>query len=130
MGRIEPMPDFRICKSMLVAPVLALALGAAMPANAAQLGIDTEKKEVTVGAFTPVTGPVPFYSILTHAAESYFRHVNENGGIKGWKINYVTYDDVYDPARSVAVTRQLVEDKGVFALSASVGTATNVAAIP
>lgn len=125
------MPVLEICKSKLATPLLALLLGAAaMPAGAAQLGIDAEKKEVTVGAFTPVTGPVPFYAILTHAAESYFRHVNENGGIKGWKINYVTYDDGYDPARSVAVTRQLVEDKGVFALSASVGTATNVAAIP
>ncbi|MCX8997212.1 ABC transporter substrate-binding protein [Rhizobiaceae bacterium BDR2-2] len=124
------MPDFGICKSKFIAPVLALFVGAAAPAGAAQLGIDAEKKEVTVGAFTPVTGPVPFYSILTHAAESYFRHVNETGGIKGWKINYVTYDDGYDPARSVAVTRQLVEDKGVFALAASVGTATNVAAIP
>jgi branched-chain amino acid transport system substrate-binding protein len=93
-------------------------------------GVDAEKKVVTVGAFTPVTGPVPFYSVLTHAADAYFKHLNENGGIKGWKVNYVTYDDGYDPARSVAVSRKLVEEDGAFALAAPVGTATNVAAIP
>ncbi|RYG28981.1 ABC transporter substrate-binding protein, partial [bacterium] len=52
------------------------------------------------------------------------------GGIRGWKVNYITYDDGYDPARSVAVSRKLVEEDGAFALSAPVGTATNVAAIP
>jgi branched-chain amino acid transport system substrate-binding protein len=45
-------------------------------------------------------------------------------------VNYITYDDGYDPARSVAVSRKLVDDDGAFALSAPVGTATNVAVIP
>lgn len=102
------------------------------PAQAEEsgIGIDSETKTVTIGGFTPITGPVPFYAILTHAAEAYFRHVNETGGINGWKIKYVTYDDGYDPARSVAVTRRLVEEDKIFALAASVGTATNVAVIP
>ncbi|MFC0218835.1 branched-chain amino acid transport system substrate-binding protein [Pseudochelatococcus lubricantis] len=117
-------------KSIVAAAALALSVGAAFSAGAQQVGIDEQKKVVTVGAFTPVTGPVPFYSILTHAAEAHFKHQNENGGIKGWTVNYVTYDDGYDPARSVAVTRQLVEDNGAFALAASVGTATNTAVIP
>src|SRR5690606_26275789 len=65
----------------------------------------------------------------THAADAYYRNLNEQGGIDGWTVNYVTKDDGYDPARSVAVTRQLVEDDGIFALSASVGTATNVAVL-
>lgn len=109
---------------------LVLTLGSVGTAAAQQKGIDTERKVVTVGAFTPVTGPVPFYSVLTHAADAYFKHLNETGGIKGWKVNYITYDDGYDPARSVAVSRKLVEDDGAFALAAPVGTATNVAAIP
>ncbi|CAN7703330.1 ABC transporter substrate-binding protein [Neorhizobium sp. LjRoot104] len=107
-----------------------MALAGVTATRAETKGIDTEKKVVTVGAFTPVTGPVPFYSVLTHAADAYFKHLNESGGIKGWKVNYITYDDGYDPARSVAVSRKLVEEDGAFALSAPVGTATNVAAIP
>lgn len=108
----------------LVFPGIVRAQGDTAP------GIDVANKTVTVGAFTPVTGPVPFYAILTHAAESCFRYVNENNLLDGWKINYVTYDDGYEPARSVAVTRRLVEENHIFALSAPVGTAQSVAVIP
>ncbi|MDT0683025.1 ABC transporter substrate-binding protein [Roseicyclus sp. F158] len=114
---------------MCVASIVAAGV-AAGPLAAADAGIDEENKVVTIGAFTPVTGPVPFYATLTHAAEAYYRHLNENGGIDGWTVNYVTKDDGYDPARSVSVTRQLVEDDGIFALSAPIGTATNVAVLP
>jgi branched-chain amino acid transport system substrate-binding protein len=112
---------------------VAFALAASTAPGAAQgvsPGIDMATKTVTVGAFTPVTGPVPFYAILTRAAESFFRNLNETGGIKGWKVNYVTFDDGYEPARSVAVTKRLVEETKVFALAAPVGTATTVAVIP
>lgn len=110
--------------------LLPFAPGISWAAGADAIGIDATAKTVTIGGFTPVTGPVPFYAILTHAADAYFRNVNENGGIKGWKIKYVTLDDGYDPARSVAVTRRLVEEDKIFALVASVGTATNVAVVP
>lgn len=105
----------------LAAPALAQSPGP---------GIDATAKTVTVGGFTPVTGPVPFYGILTRAADAFFRHLNENGGIRGWQVRYVTMDDGYEPSRSVAVTRRLVEEHRIFALVAAVGTATNVAVIP
>ena len=111
----------------------AAALASAYPGTsllADEIGVDAAAKTITIGGFTPVTGPVPFYAILTHAADAYFKSVNEAGGIKGWKINYVTLDDGYDPARSVAAVRRLVEDNHIFALVAAVGTATNVAVIP
>lgn len=120
--------NFRRALAMAGALALSASVGLAVQAN--EIGIDTENKVVTVGGFTPITGPVPFYSILTHSAESYYRHLNENGGIDGWTVKYVTLDDGYEPARSVAVTRKLVEDEGIFALSAAIGTATNVAVIP
>lgn len=100
-------------------------------AQQAAPGIDMASKTVTVGAFTPVTGPVPFYAILTHAAEACFKWANETNALGGgWKINYVTYDDGYEPARSVAVSRRLVEENRIFALAAPVGTAQSVAVIP
>lgn len=117
-------------KSLVAMTALVMTIGAAIPAIADGIGIDEENKTVTIGAFTPITGPVPFYSILTHSAEAFYENLNESGGIDGWKIKYVTYDDGYEPARSVAVSRKMVEDDGIFALSAAVGTATNVAVIP
>lgn len=99
-------------------------------AQQASPGIDTASKTVTVGAFSPVTGPVPFYTILTRAAEACFRLASDSGALNGWKIKFVTYDDGYEPARSVAVTRRLVEEDKIFALAAAVGTAQSVAVIP
>ena len=112
------------------AAVTSLALPGWVQAQQASPGIDLANKTVTVGAFTPITGPVPFYTILTHAAEACFKWANETNALNGWKINYVTYDDGYEPARSVAVTRRLVEENKVFALAAPVGTAQSVAVIP
>lgn len=114
--------------SSAVAASVALPIGA--QAQEVSPGIDMASKTVTVGAFTPITGPVPFYTILTHAAEACFKWANETNALNGWKINYVTYDDGYEPARSVAVTRRLVEENKIFALAAAVGTAQSVAVIP
>ena len=87
-------------------------------------------KTVTVGAFTPITGPVPFYATLTRAADACFKWANETNALNGWKIRFVTYDDGYEPARSVAVTRRLVEEDKIFALTAATGTAQSVAVVP
>jgi branched-chain amino acid transport system substrate-binding protein len=114
----------------VVAAGAAAPLAAPALAQSASPGIDAAAKTITVGAFTPVTGPVPFYAILTRAADAFFKHLNENGGIRGWQVRYATMDDGYEPSRSVAVTRRLVEEQGIFALVAAVGTATNVAVIP
>lgn len=114
----------------LIATAAASPLARPALAQEASPGIDAAAKTVTIGGFTPVTGPVPFYGILTRAADAFFRHVNEHGGIRGWQIRYVTMDDGYEPSRSVAVTRRLVEEHRIFALVAAVGTATNVAVIP
>ncbi|MFT3821139.1 MAG: ABC transporter substrate-binding protein [Rubrivivax sp.] len=108
----------------------AVALPGLAQAQAASPGIDEANKVVTVGAFTPVTGPVPFYAILTHGADAYYKWINETNQLDGWKIKYVTYDDGYEPARSVAVTRRLVEEDKIFALAAPIGTAQSVAVIP
>lgn len=119
-------------RTFLSSSAVAASMGLPGLAGAQQAapGIDMATKTVTVGAFTPITGPVPFYTILTHAAESCFKWANETNALNGWKINYVTYDDGYEPSRSVAVTRRLVEENKIFALAAPVGTAQSVAVIP
>ncbi len=109
----------------------ALTVGSsAVFAQEAVPGIDPATKTITIGAFTPVTGPVPFYALISHGADAYFKHLNDNGGIQGWKFNYILKDDGYEPSRSVAAARRLVEDDKIFALVASIGTAQNIAVIP
>lgn len=108
----------------------SLAVPGLVRAQQVSPGIDMASKTVTVGAFTPITGPVPFYAILTHAAESCFKWANDTNALGDWKIKFVTYDDGYEPARSVAVTRRMVGEDKIFALTAPVGTAQSVAVIP
>ena len=60
-------------------------------------------------------------------AKAYFDYVNAAGGVNGRKIEYRFYDDAYNPAQTVQLTRKLVEQDRVFAVFNSVGTANNLA---
>jgi branched-chain amino acid transport system substrate-binding protein len=54
--------------------------------------------------------------------------VNTNlGGVNGRRITYRFYDDAYNPAQTVQLTRKLVEQDEVFAVFNTVGTANNLA---
>jgi branched-chain amino acid transport system substrate-binding protein len=48
-------------------------------------------------------------------------------GINGRKVTFVTYDDQYSPPKTIEVTRRLVEQDEVLALSGNVGTGPNLA---
>jgi branched-chain amino acid transport system substrate-binding protein len=47
-----------------------------------------------------------------HAA--YFKMINEQGGINGRKINFISLDDAYSPPKTVEQTRRLVEQEQVL----------------
>jgi ABC-type branched-subunit amino acid transport system substrate-binding protein len=51
--------------------------------------------------------------------------INEQGGINGRKITFISYDDAYSPPKTVEQARKLVEGDEVLLIFASLGTATN-----
>jgi ABC-type branched-subunit amino acid transport system substrate-binding protein len=114
---------------MLAIGLLAFASGAANAADVSP-GIDVATKTVKIGAFSPTSGPVAFYGQITRGLEAYFKSLNDAGGIQGWKIDYTTLDDGYQPAQSMAVTRRLVENDNIFALVGAIGTTTSAAVLP
>jgi len=59
-----------------------------------------------------------------------FAEVNARGGVHGRKLNLISRDDGYEPDRSIAQTKRLIEDDSVFALIGAVGTPTAVATVP
>ena len=61
--------------------------------------------------------------------ESYFKYVNENGGVNGRKLKLIAYDDQYQPAKAVQLAKRLVEEDKVFTMLGPVGTANNMAAL-
>ncbi len=82
---------------------------------------------IKIGSSYPFSGPASAYSAIPKALNGYFKKVNEAGGIDGRKIEFVTYDDGYEPQRALTNARKLVEQDKVFALFNPLGTANNVA---
>ena len=45
---------------------------------------------------------------------AYFKMINDQGGINGRKISFISYDDGYSPPKTVEMTRKLVERTRFF----------------
>jgi branched-chain amino acid transport system substrate-binding protein len=108
-----------------------LAVAAALLfASAAGAEPGITDRSVLIGQSVPLTGPAQELGIeMQLGANLYFDHVNSQGGVNGRKIILRTLDDGYEPERTTATTRQLIEQDGVFALFGYVGTPTSVAAL-
>ena len=83
--------------------------------------------EIKIGQTMPYSGPNSAYGTFGHAEAAYFRMINDQGGINGRKINFITLDDAFSPPRTVEQARKLVEDEQVLFLFQNLGTATNSA---
>ena len=116
---------------LAVAPI-TLALGgqlaAARPARAAnKYGPGVTDSEIKIGNTGPYSGPLSNASPLPISMAAYFKMINDQGGVNGRKITFISYDDGYSPPKTVEMTRKLVESDEVFFLAGSVGTPTNSA---
>ena len=83
--------------------------------------------EIKVGNIMPYSGPASAYGVIGKTEEAYFKMINDNGGIKGRKITFVTYDDGYSPPKAVEQARKLIESDEVLLLFGTLGTASNTA---
>jgi len=83
--------------------------------------------EIKIGQTVPHSGPGSLYGVLGRVGEAYFQMLNENGGINGRKVKFLTLDDAYSAPKCVEATRRLVEQEEVLALFGSLGTAPQTA---
>ena len=114
----------------LAAASLALALIAATTSTAsAQKKYDTgaTDTEIKIGNIMPYSGPASAYGIIGRTEAAYFKKINDEGGINGRKINYISYDDGYSPPKTVEQARKLVESDEVLLIFNSLGTPPNSA---
>ena len=113
-------------KGLLLTLMAALGLSVALgPAAAQTPGVTAT--EVKVGNTNPYSGPASAYGTIGKALGAYFKKVNDEGGVNGRKINYITYDDSYSPPKAVEMIRKLVEQDEVALLFQTLGTPTNSA---
>jgi ABC-type branched-subunit amino acid transport system substrate-binding protein len=83
--------------------------------------------EIKIGNTNPYSGPASAYGTIGKAIGAYFKKVNDEGGVNGRKINYVTLDDGYSPPKTVEMVRRLVEQEQVAFVFQTLGTPTNSA---
>lgn len=83
--------------------------------------------EIKIGNTSPYSGPASAFSTVAKTEAAYFRKINEEGGINGRKITFLSYDDGYSPPKTVEQTRRLVESDEVLLVFNAMGTATNSA---
>jgi ABC-type branched-subunit amino acid transport system substrate-binding protein len=83
--------------------------------------------EIKVGNIMPYSGPASAYGTIGKAQAAYFRMINDQGGINGRKITFISYDDAYSPPKTVEQARKLVEGDEVLLIFQSLGTASNSA---
>src|SRR6202022_1144905 len=108
---------------------LALMLAAAPALAQKQYGPAVSDPEVKVRTTAPYSGPASAYSAGAVSATAYFTMINEQGGVNGRKINFISLDDAYSPPKTVEQIRRLIESDEVLFLVNPVGTATNMAVV-
>ncbi|WP_025038469.1 ABC transporter substrate-binding protein [Bradyrhizobium sp. DOA9] len=108
--------------------LLSASLALSSPGHAAgKYDPGASDAEIKIGNTNPYSGPASAYSTIAKTFDAYFNKLNEEGGINGRKIKFISYDDGYSPPKSVEQVRKLVESDEVLLVFQPLGTANNIA---
>ncbi len=101
---------------MGIGVLLALfGLSISQPVWAAEPGVTATT--IKIGSSMMLTGPAAFWGQGSDkGARAYFKHVNDQGGINGRKIEFINTDNQYKPVVAVAAVKKLIEKDEVFVL--------------
>lgn len=110
------------------AVALCIAAGLNTAASAqGQYDPGATDSEIKIGNIMPYSGPASAYSLIGKTEAAYFRKINDEGGINGRRINFISYDDAFSPPKAVEQARKLVESDEVLLIFQSLGTQSNSA---
>lgn len=114
-------------RTLMIGGVAAAMGTIALPAAAQQLTGITDT-EIHIATWSPQTGPAAPWGAVARGTAMLFDMVNDEGGIHGRKIVFHSYDDQYNPARTIAGVKELVEkEPGIFAIASGVGSSSGLA---
>jgi branched-chain amino acid transport system substrate-binding protein len=109
----------------------AIALGAMILAVPALAEDGVSADTITFGQAAVLEGPASALGLgMQKGLNAAFDEINAKGGVHGRKIKLISVNDGYEPDRSIAATKKLIEEDKVFALIGPVGTPTSAAAQP
>jgi len=107
----------------------AIAFALALSPASAQKTYDegATDTEIKIGNTNPYSGNASAYGTIGKALDAYFKKVNDEGGINGRKVTFISYDDGYAPPKTVEMVRKLVEEDNVLFVFQTLGTPPNTA---
>ena len=109
----------------------AVALGATLIAGHAFAEDGVSADTIVFGQAAVLEGPASALGLgMKIGLDAAFAEVNAKGGVHGRKIKLISVNDGYEPDRSIAATKKLIEDEKVFGLIGPVGTPTSAATQP
>jgi branched-chain amino acid transport system substrate-binding protein len=103
------------------------AAGLPLPARSASETPGVTATTLKIGNTAAYSGPASAYGIIARTEAAVFKMINEQGGVGGRQIEYVSLDDGYSPPKTVDQVRRLVEQDEVAFIFATIGTPTNTA---
>ncbi len=90
-----------------------------------------KNKTIIIGSSIPSSGIIKSWgNAVTSGANSYFNFANEKNLIKNKKIEFLTYDDKYEPELTIENVNKLIFKDKVFTLFGLVGTPTVKRVLP
>ncbi|HSS61831.1 MAG TPA: ABC transporter substrate-binding protein [Candidatus Limnocylindrales bacterium] len=87
-----------------------------------QTDVGITSTTISLGNTIAQSGAAAAYGTIGNAELAYFTYINGQGGVNGRKIDFKILDDAYNPAQTVPLTHQLVEQDQVFAMFSGLGT--------
>jgi ABC-type branched-subunit amino acid transport system substrate-binding protein len=112
-----------------IALVLAVLASTVFATGAGAQGPGVTDKEILLCSYQPMTGKESTYFRMGKGADIWYKHVNEQGGVNGRKINFKMVDDQYNPSRTTVVVKEFVERDKCFAIANPLGSAPTAAVI-
>ena len=117
---------FAILRCLVVLAALSV-MGSSVALADKKYGPGASDTEIKIGQTMPYSGPASAYGTIGKSEAAYFKMINDQGGINGRKINLMSLDDGYNPARTVEQVRRLVEEEQVLFMFQTLGTPPNTA---
>jgi branched-chain amino acid transport system substrate-binding protein len=114
-------------RTVLAAVPSFLALGCVSARAAKQYGVGATSTEIKIGNTVPYSGPASSYGTIGKAAAAYYKMINDQGGVNGRKIHFISYDDGYNPLKATEMVHRLVERDQVLLCAATFGNPVNAA---
>ncbi len=97
----------QIVATTLSAASIVFASGLAWAAG--QYGPGVSDTEIKIGNTMPYSGPASAYGVIGKSEAAYFAMINDQGGVNGRKINFISRDDGYNPPKTVEIVHKLVD---------------------